>query len=755
MRPPTKDNIKLVAKYLEEVYGPYKDTDEELLVVFAYQDPKKNTFWGEPVLLDDFLGDLEHHAEQLLIMNSNTLNIYYSILPHVKSKFEALREKKPKTRGTRETAYPKAKRLELDVDFENVEGLINHGKKIIYDPQKLKLAAKSLWASKIKPALEEVGITPRWVFYTGGGLKLVLEFTDFVDAAILLREFGKGELAKYLTEAIGEQAKKKPPEIAVDTAVFDEARVMRLPWTKNVGYTTPEGRRLYIPVEPLFESDVQLDFEEVRTKVRAWLNAHNLLKERGTGENEEDDLELWTEEEDPQELKGELFGKKFADVLRPYWKEGQRHFMALAFAGFLREKKIPEEDAKAIFGKVLDIFIGEGLDESKEVKDRWRAFEDTYKANPSEVSFGGPLLEKLHWDVKEVNKLKKQLERVWALNKKYTPIQFTALPKKIERIYEDGGVYTVFFKGIKDPFIFEGTKLIDRKNTKYGISYEKVVNKDFVIKLEAFFTQNNYALIWPKKVVTVQRGKTFVQYEVIDNDTVLGIMFSLMKRAQHLASTRDFEAVSAARLVAKALELAEDAVQDDKPPTAYSFAYQVTEDGERLVRVYVPSNLLLEAAYKLKLLKPSDMNAPQKLGQLLLKAKSIRLGRKLKNERQGGKVKFAFYYYIINGNAVEELAGINIEEIAKRVAVKAEEAFEDTFNFDLEEALELDDATLHNAVIQAIKELNKDGEGAPEEKVVKHIVAKGVNEDRVRKAIEKAIEDGYAYRPKENRLKLT
>ncbi len=754
MKPPSKELIERVARYLEEVYGPYKDADEELLVVFAYQDPRKGTFWGDPVPLDDLLGDLEHHAEQLLIMNSKTLNVYYSILPHVRSRFEALREKKPKTRGDRTTAYSKAKRLELDIDFENVKGLINHGKKIIYDSQKLKLAVKSLWASKIKPALEEVGITPRWVFYTGGGLKVVLEFTDFVDAETFLCEFGREELAKYLTEAIGEPAKKKPPEIAVDTAVFDEARVMRLPWTKNVGYTTPEGRRLYIPVEPIFESDVQLDFEEVRTKVRAWLNAHNLLKERGTTEeNEGDDLELWAEDEDPQELKGELFGKKFADVLRPYWKEGQRHFMALAFAGFLREKKIPEEDAKAIFGKVLDIFIKESLDESREAKDRWRAFEDTYKAEPSEVSFGGPLIEKLHWDVKEVNKLKKQLERVWALNKKYTPIQFTALPKKIERIYEDGGVYTIFFEGIKDPFIFEGAKLIDRKSTKYGVSYEKVVNKDFVIKLESFFTQNNYALIWPKREIVNDKG--IVVAEIIDNDTVLGIMFSLMKRAQHLASTRDFEAVSAARLVAKALELAEDAVQGDKPPTAYSFAYQITEDGERLVRVYVPSNLLLEAAYKLKLLKPSDMNAPQKLGQLLLKAKSIRLGRKKKNTREGSKVKFDFYYYIINGNAVEELAGVNIEEIAKRVSVKAEEEFEAAFDFELEGSIEASDDDIHNEIIEAVRALNTGEQGAPEEKVIQRVVALGIDEKRVRKILEEAIVDGYIYRPREGWLKLT
>ena len=32
--------------------------------------------------------------------------------------------------------------------------------------------------------------------------------------------------------------------------------------------------------------------------------------------------------------------------------------------------------------------------------------------------------------------------------------------------------------------------------------------------------------------------------EVIDNDVVLVIMFSLMKRAKHLASTGNFEAVS-------------------------------------------------------------------------------------------------------------------------------------------------------------------------------------------------------------------
>ncbi len=32
--------------------------------------------------------------------------------------------------------------------------------------------------------------------------------------------------------------------------------------------------------------------------------------------------------------------------------------------------------------------------------------------------------------------------------------------------------------------------------------------------------------------------------EVIDNDVVLGIMFSLMKRAKHLAPTRNFKAVT-------------------------------------------------------------------------------------------------------------------------------------------------------------------------------------------------------------------
>jgi len=746
--------VQKIASYLRNTFGPYLDLEEDLYVIFVYLLPKGVHRKGlkrtvvEPIPLVDLLDDPEHYAEQLLIMNKN-YNVYYSILPHYKDKFEKLRAENPRTRGDKTTAHNLAKRVEVDIDLEKIEDLIDHGDKIIHDLNKVKIAAKSLWYSKLKPALENLGVTPTWVFYTGAGLKLVFEFSEFVDAKKLIKEFGKEELRKLLIEVIGEDAKVDPPKIGVDSAVFDLARIMRLPWTENLSYTTPDkSKRFKIPVEELHHSDVVLNFEEVREKVRNWLKDRGLLEEKPKHVLKEDDI--WFEEEPEEELRAEFFGKKFAEILKSHWRSGQRHALALSFAAFLKEKGIPYEDAKAIFARVMDLMISERLDDSKEVaSDRWRAFEDTYKRQ--DVSFGGPLKEQAGWPSQKIVSLKKQLERVWAVNKKYKPINFTAIPKMVGKLYEDNGRYTVFFKGINDPFEFDGSKLIDRSATKYGVSYEKFVNKDFVVRLEAFFTQHNYALIWPKREVVTQKGTI---YEIIDNEAVLGIMFNLMKRAHHLASTREFESVSAARLIVKALELAEDVTQGNKPLTANSFAYEVlNENGERLVRIYVPAPLLLEAAYRLKILKPSDMQAPQKLGQLLLKAKSIRLGRK---KKVGPNNKHQFYYYVIDGNAIEELRGVNIEEIAKRVSVKAEESFEAIFNFNLGEALDLDPKTLHDVIITTVKELNYmyGGSGAPYEEVIKVLTEKGISKQKIEEAIKTMLMDGYLYMPKDGFLKI-
>lgn len=764
------ERLQKIASYLKEIYGPFAQfEDEEFIVLFGYQNPEKKTFWAEPKDLDDVLEEAKDVAYNLLLMNKNISNIYYSVLPHRKRDFEKLQQKNPKTRGSKETAFEKTIALEVDIDLENIEGVINHGDHVIYDLDQLRVIVKSLWSGKLRPTIQRLGIMPKCVFFTGGGLKIRWEFTDFVLAKDVF-DFARKELTKFLEALIGEPAKKG--EIKVDTAVFEPARVMRLPWSFNVSYTDKNGKRLFIEVIPLEEKGAPINFEDLKKAIFTWLDERGLLIPEKT-QSEEDDW-LLDEEEDEGQLKAKVLGEKFAEILKPYWKEGQRHALALSFSYFLREKGISKAEAEQIFGIVLDKMVKSGLDDAKEVaQDRWRAFIDTYGAvetkdetgrrifkRGSEVlSFGGPLIRQANWKPEDVEKLRKELEKAWRTTKKYIPVRFETLPRMIKAIYEDGGIYTIYFKDIPEPFSFDGTKLIDRQKNKHGISAKKMVNKDFVIKLESFLQRFNYFLIWPEREIWKETKDAPVLVAVIiDSDIVLGIMFNLLKRAKRTTAVLDFEAINLAKLSKKALELAEDAVEGDKPPSPKAFAYEVIENdkGERHVLVHVPSGLLLEAAFKLKLLKPSDEKAAQKLGYMLRRVKGFWVARKKKS-------KLNFWYHTLNGDMIEELEGVKIEEIAERVRAATTEEFESLFGFEIEESSETENVEVQvleptvdeSVILSIIHQLNLWEEGASLEEVLKAAEQQGIRREEAQKLIDKLMMDGKIYMPKDGHLKVS
>ncbi|HIH73323.1 MAG TPA: hypothetical protein HA300_08270 [Thermococcaceae archaeon] len=657
--------LKLMESYLKSYYADYADKANELVVVFAYQDPIRDVFWGEPIDLDEVLEDTEHIAYNIALMNKRKLNVYYSILPHEKSDFEELKRKNDKTRGNRETAYKFTRKLELDIDL-NINNVISHGKKIIYDEGKLHLIAKST-AHKIVNTLAELDLRPKEVYFTGGGLKVIIEFNELLDATELLRNFAKEELVTVLKHKLNSE------EIKIDTAVFDEARVMRLPYTLNWSYTNKNGEQIALLVEKIYEDTNALNnFQEARRKVRAYLEEHNLGKISHQNYDEEEDF-LFGDEVNEEEMRAEVLAEKFATVLRPYWIEGQRHVLSLAFAGFLRENDFDKETALQIFTNVLEIFIREGREDLKELKDRLRAFEDTYIR---EGNFGGPLSEKLAWDVRRIKKLEKALKKAYKLNKKYKIIAFEQLPRIIEKIVEESGTYILFFKKdtkIHNTFEFEENKLIDRKSSTYGIRYEKSVNKEFLISLESFFTRNNYLLIFPKKIIHTASGN---EIEVIDTDTVLSIMYSLMEKAEHSSVMREAEHIIVAKIAVEAIKLAENVFEDKNALTSKTIAIEKLNINNKEVKIlYIPSRLLLEAALKMRAVKDA-----KELGKLLTKAKSLKIARKLKNKKENNKTKYGFYYYSLRGDIIETLTGMELDEIIEQVKYRKQAETDEIFN---------------------------------------------------------------------------
>lgn len=169
-------------------------------------------------------------------------------------------------------------------------------------------------------------------------------------------------MARSIAEMAGEQ---------IDLKVYDVNRLFRLPNTQH------PATRLW-KVELTWDEFSRLDIEAIRQLARRprdlkW-QPHHLEPVDALAEFAS--KHLYEAEQDAKRpalsrlpSSGEGLASRIADVLSPYWTEGNRHTLALAFAGYAAKRSLPRE---TVLGVVALLAGGE------EAEDRERAVSDTY-----------------------------------------------------------------------------------------------------------------------------------------------------------------------------------------------------------------------------------------------------------------------------------------------------------------------------------------------------------------------------------------
>ncbi|WP_367883157.1 hypothetical protein [Thermococcus peptonophilus] len=166
--------------------------------------------------------------------------------------------------------------LVVDVDIEAV-----HKLKVVEDVDKVFEKAKEGWLA-LKPVFEELGVLPRYVFFTGGGLQLWFVAPKLEDIAVIDR--ASGIVPNVLNALL--------PEGFVVDNIFDRARIVRAPLTVNHKYKAPNGARVGVKGRLIEFNDVRVSLSEVLDKLEVY------AKERGysVGRSGEGERRSWVRE---------------------------------------------------------------------------------------------------------------------------------------------------------------------------------------------------------------------------------------------------------------------------------------------------------------------------------------------------------------------------------------------------------------------------------------------------------------------------
>lgn len=137
-----------------------------------------------------------------------------------------------------------------------------------------------------------------------------------------------------------------------DIRATDSARILRVPETLNWKDPSPKPVKIISMEKQTYEIS---DFEEI-------LAIENEFAKEYTLPSDLTDL------------------TSLAENIAPYWTEGKRHVLALYLAGYLRKKGYTKEQVQKLILSICN------LANDKEVNDRLRAVEDTYKKSIDKVS---------------------------------------------------------------------------------------------------------------------------------------------------------------------------------------------------------------------------------------------------------------------------------------------------------------------------------------------------------------------------------
>jgi len=233
---------------------------------------------------------------------------------------------------------------------------------------------------------------------------------------------------KRLMNAFAERFEVKFSErnldIEVDRAVFDFARVMRLPFSYNIKYDEP------IEVELLqYKTVSTIEFVHA---------IRNYIKKLRLIQREEEKENVMLTELDDDKLKQVAI--ELSEKLAEFYQKGRRHFISLALSGFVRKyTNISEESAKKIIKTLAQLLHDE------EINDRVKAVETTYRKKIEEVSALSILAT-----VMSEEELKKFKNTVKSVFEKYAITKLnTFIYEEIERTMNTKKFVTMSNEGIK------------------------------------------------------------------------------------------------------------------------------------------------------------------------------------------------------------------------------------------------------------------------------------------------------------------
>jgi len=635
-----------IGDFIVDIFEAYKDHEEDLALEIRCikKEATKNVIESEVFELYDIIHYKDTKQLELYVKKKELegFDIYYGGRPRL---LELLLEKGKKTASKAETLNEVAIQA-IDIDYKKAHSKsANAGTYIEAEKRSKELAEKLI------EKLTELDVTPYVVIFSGRGLQLLYVSEQASgNAQELIEKRMKRAMVAVIERIISEVDRTE--EWEVDRSIFDLARIFRLPFTMN--------QKAKKHTEIIYTTNKKAEtFEEVVEKFER--AAEKLAININTEFN--NDVEYKKNEEDFRyELDGdkaEILAKKLYEVIKPLWREGRRHNLALAIAGVLKKYlKMDYETAK----KVFDIFLTEleraGLED--EAKDRYLTLVTTYEKKDEEIAVKKILKEKLNFTEKEANDLINKIVNTIKKTTKMKTLTLPALYKMIEKVsvsYDSQVIeIDIYFKNITIPFTFRG-KLI--KIDKFG---EKIVNNDFIEKLDLFLMMYNYYMLLPKKKI----HKKDKVVGALDYDKLTEFAVYILKISENKEFT-NIQRDIAVDIIEETLKLAEEVAIDETPPSRVSFAYD-----RNLNELYITNKLLLLTAKQ----HVSSNTSEDKLARKVLRILSAFRKHDNKKRKTTKKNGENIHYYVFDLMKVEQALNKKIEEFVELVKEKQEREFD-------------------------------------------------------------------------------
>lgn len=336
------------------LYEVYAEAGEDVALEMRFLGEFQTSTWIRLSTLDDN-ATLKKYLKALQYWNlSQRFNAYISNATHswdkVKQKLERRRAQGYKTaKGDRSTVYPYIATLTWDLDLEAL-----HATKTVESREKAIAMAKEIWERKLQPFFESIGMYPRFVLYTGGGLQLKFA-GDALYTIDVLGEFAN--LVDVISAISG-------PEAKADN-IFDPARIVRAPFTINWGYKTPTGE-----IIPLLGAgikkydDAEVDFTELAKALREWADEHGLeLAPKVT----EVDMGAVDELTVPAKIRmRQINPEEVYTLLKPFYLSGHQNDLLIRLFTLLARYRVDLFSAL----KLLSLFVHDPKNTPDHVRNR-------------------------------------------------------------------------------------------------------------------------------------------------------------------------------------------------------------------------------------------------------------------------------------------------------------------------------------------------------------------------------------------------